>query len=177
MKTLFKCLVVYLAAIAFLMASDDLLDSAGGEAVVIKRIDGGITTELGREMLGGAVIPRISFTFSPNSSPRSCIVAGKVVSDNTGTGLERVLIRIGEESKAPVVAAMTNVDGEFKFRLWIDEDDYRHELETKEPFAAFLYVGGHVTDLDQTSPLATFGAFVRRYKLAELQAHADKDKK
>lgn len=167
-----------MAAIAFLVASDDLLDSEVGQAVVIKRIDGGITTEPGREMIGGrAVISRISFALSPDSSPRSYIVAGKVVSDNTGTGLERVLIRIGEESKAPVVAAMTNVDREFKFRLWIDEDDCRLELETKEPFAAFLYVGGQVTDLDQTGPLATLGGFVRRYKLAELQAHADKNKK
>lgn len=158
-----------------IVAGEHNLALGNGQAVVIRRVADGLETKDGREIQGmRAVISQITFTPS-ESSPRSFVVSGKVVSDNTGTGIERVLIRVGEESAIPAVAGMTNVDGEFKFRLWIDEDDRRPGPEVKEPFKGYLYVGGQVADLDVKEP-SGIGSNVRRYRLSQLFAHASKNK-
>jgi len=170
--TMFLALGLAASSIA---EGDHNLALGSGQAVVIRRVADGLETKDGTEIQGmRAVISQISFTPS-ESSPRSFVVSGKVVSDNTGTGIERVLIRVGEESVIPAVAGMTNVDGEFKFRLWIDEDDRRPGPEVKQPFGGYLYVGGHVSDLEVKGS-SGIGSNVRRYKLSQLFAHASPKK-
>lgn len=177
MNTPFKYLVLSLGSCALLAAGEDLSSTESGEFVRLVRVESGITAELENEVLsGGEVISRISITPS-ESSPKSYIVAGTVQSNNSGGPIERCLIRIGEGAEVPVIAGMTNADGEFKFRLWIEEDARKLAVQVKEPFSAFLYVGGQVNDLENTGPQVAFGTCVRRYKLVDLQARSETDKK
>lgn len=88
------------------------------------------------------LLDRISIEPSQGSSPSSYIVSGRVVSGNTGAPLERIPVLIGSDGVEPRLAGLTNVDGEFKFRLWIKEDHRDSEIQVSSDFSGFLYVGG-----------------------------------
>jgi hypothetical protein len=53
------------------------------------------------------------------STPPSVILAGKVVDNNAGIAVEFVPIFFGSTLHHPRLAALTNVDGEFRFRVWL----------------------------------------------------------
>jgi hypothetical protein len=110
------------------------------------------------------------FTISPSagSSPTSFIVAGRVISDNTGSPVERIPIYIGVEGESPKLAAMTNIDGEFKFRLWLKEDHRDLEIQVPPNFAGYLYVGGRST-INPWGENRLADGFSRRYSLQELR--------
>ena len=60
------------------------------------------------------------FSITPaSSSPPSVILAGKVVNNNSGTVEEFVPIFFGSTLHHPRLAALTNVNGEFRFRVWL----------------------------------------------------------
>ncbi len=107
------------------------------------------------------------FSITPgDSSPTSYLLSGKVVSDNTGVGVERVALFIGPDGIAPSLAAMTNADGEFKFRLWITEDDRPPKLSLPT-FAGSLYVGG-VPSQTYRNRLRLMSGYSIRYQLKDL---------
>ncbi len=107
------------------------------------------------------------FSISPgDSSPTSYLLSGKVVSDNTGVGVERVALFIGPDGIAPSLAAMTNADGEFKFRLWIADDDRPSKLSLPK-FAGFLYVGGDPSKTYRNRQRLMSGYSIR-YELKDL---------
>ncbi|MDF1814336.1 MAG: hypothetical protein P1V20_19175 [Verrucomicrobiales bacterium] len=156
-------------SISMLLAQGGQLNRMSGQEVMIQRFNNELLTQHVKDVPGLCkVVSQISFVPSDSSPSKSFIVAGKVVSDNTGAGLERVLVWIGKESSFPVVAAMTNVDGEFKFRLWIDDHDRRLQPAVKTSFEGYLYVGGHLAGINTKET-----QYVRRYALKELLAHSD----
>ncbi len=107
------------------------------------------------------------FGISPESgSPTSYVLSGKIVSDNTGVGLERVALFVGMDGKAPSLAAMTNMDGEFKFRLWIKDNDRSSKLSVSDT-SGFLYVGGHPSKTYRNR-LRLMSGYSLRYQLKEL---------
>lgn len=87
------------------------------------------------------LLDKISIEPSEGSSPASFIVSGRVVSGNTGGPLERIQVCIGLDGGEPRLAALTNVDGEFKFRMWVKEDHRDLEIQVPKDFSGFLYVG------------------------------------
>ena len=114
------------------------------------------------------LLDRISITPSAGSSPTSFILAGRVVSGNTGAPLERISIYVGAEGESPKLAAMTNVDGEFKFRLWIKEDHRDPEIHVPPSFVGYLYVDGRQTTTAYGETRLVEG-FSRRYPLQRLR--------
>lgn len=109
---------------------------------------------------------------SYGSSPPSYFISGKVASDNTGTGVERVALFVGADGKAPLLAGMTNSDGEFKFRLWIKEDDRSPSLSVSPAFDGYLYVGGYPS-LTYRNRLRLMAGYTIRYKLTDLAKQLD----
>lgn len=87
----------------------------------------------------------IQFSATPSDgSPKSVVVAGTVVDNNTGGRKELVPIFLGSPLHAPRLAALTNVDGEFRFRLWLKEDQRELRLQTPTLDDAILYLGSGV---------------------------------
>lgn len=183
MKALSTCLVIFIGSVTALSAGEEFPTA---EFVHFKRTDQGIAVEslkhdpLFRDLppLFHDLIHRVSF--SPGeTSPKSYIVSGSVVDSNAGAPRERVLIWVGEKSQTPVVVGMTDAFGEFKFRLWIDEDHRKPGLEVKEPLTAMLYVGGGPEQLgepDKASPNSNFG-YILQFKLSDLLASTQKPSK
>ncbi len=118
----------------------DLLDA--GEFVEISPTPT-VETKLKKETPGfERLLERISIEPSQGSWPASFIVSGRVVSGNSGGPLERISVLIGLHGAEPRLAALTNVDGDFKFRLWIKKDQRDLEIQVPEDFSGFLYIGG-----------------------------------
>ncbi len=113
-------------------------------------------------MLDQLVIKSISGT-----SPLSFLVSGRVISDNTGIGMERIAIFVGQEGEAPELAAMTNADGDFKFRLWMKADHPNPGLKIPPDFSGYLYVGGDPS-LTHRQVLRLMSGYTVRYKFTEL---------
>ncbi|HUG69507.1 MAG TPA: hypothetical protein VMM76_17280 [Pirellulaceae bacterium] len=67
---------------------------------------------------------------------------------------------------------MTNVDGEFKFRLWIDKDYRNNFMGVPPSFAGHLYVGGQPS-VTPTGEIRLLVGFSRRYPLLELKNVSD----
>ena len=88
------------------------------------------------------LLDRITIEPTSGSSPTSFIVSGRVVSGNTGCPLERIPVYVGTEGFEPRQAALTNVDGEFKFRLWIKGDHRDSEIQIPKDFSGYLYLPG-----------------------------------
>ena len=74
---------------------------------------------LPRNRVFAAVLDRCSFKRDPMSTPESFIVSGRVVSNNTGGPVEGVAISIRARGGEPHLVGMSNADGEFRFRVWI----------------------------------------------------------
>ncbi len=71
-----------------------------------------------------------NFSVTPGqSSPPSVILAGKVVSDNSGGAEEFVSVFFGSTLHLPRLAALTNVAGEFRFRVWLLDKPYDKRIE------------------------------------------------
>jgi hypothetical protein len=119
------------------------------------------------------LLDRIAIEPSSGSSPSSFVVSGRVVSGNTGGPLERISVFIGSEGGEPRLAGLTNVDGEFKFRLWIKEDHRDLEIQVPKDFSGYLYVGGAAQTIfiGQSSLPASelIRADYRRYPLKRLR--------
>lgn len=114
-----------------------------------------------------AILARLEITPSYGSSPPSYIFSGKVISDNTGSGVERVALYVGPEGKAPRLAGMTNCDGDFKFRLWIRDDTRSPTLSIPSDFKGHLYVGGYPSQTYRTR-LRLMSGYSVRYSLRDL---------
>jgi hypothetical protein len=113
-------------------------------------------------------------TIEPSdSSPSSFIVSGRVVSDNNGGPLERIAIFVGSEGDNPQLAGLTNADGEFKFRLWVKEDQRDSEIQVPKDFSGYLYVSESAPITIVRQPILTapvlIGADYRRYSLMRLR--------
>jgi hypothetical protein len=112
----------------------------------------------------------VSFT-ETTSSPRSVIIEGFVKHSNNHAPLERVPIYIGaDKDSVPMLAGMTNCDGNFKFRLWIKEDQRTHQIQTSPNFEGYLYVMGSFEKSD-----FPFGSYTQRYSLEELHRRFKKE--
>jgi hypothetical protein len=107
----------------------------------------------------------ISFT-ETTSSPRSFVAEGHIKHSNNGGPLERVPIYIGKDREnVPVLVAMTNCDGHFKFRLWIKGDARSSQVQTTAEFDGYLYVMGSFEKASFPS-----GSYTQRYSLKDLQS-------
>ena len=119
------------------------------------------------------LLDRITIEPSSGSSPSSFIVSGRVVSDNNGAPLERISIFVGSEGDNPQLAGLTNVDGEFKFRLWVKEDQRDLEIQVPKDFSGYLYIGQSAQTIIIMQPILTTPALIRsdylRYSLMRLR--------
>ena len=112
----------------------------------------------------------ISFT-ETTSSPRSVIVEGFVKHSNNHAPLERVPIYIGaDKDLVPTLAGMTNCDGNFKFRLWIKEDQRTNKIQTTPSFEGCLFIMGSFEKSD-----FPIGIYTQRFNLAELHRQFKKE--
>lgn len=121
------------------------------------------------------LLDRIEITPSEGTGPRSFIVSGRVIDDNAGAPLERIPIYVGAESESPRLAGMTNIDGEFKFRLWLKEDHRECEIQVPVDFTGFLYVGG-IPTMTPYQEVRLVAGFSRRYALKALLESVSKAK-
>ena len=119
-----------------------------------------------------SILHELEIVPSYGSSPPSYLISGKVVSDNTGFGVERVALFVGADGKAPLLAGMTDSDGEFKFRLWIKEDNRSPSLSVSPAFDGYLYVGGYPS-LTYRNRLRLMAGYTIRYKLTDLAKQLD----
>ena len=119
------------------------------------------------------LLDRITIEPSSESSPSSFIVSGRVVSGNSGGPLERISVFVGSEGGEPRLAGLTNVDGEFKFRLWIKEDHRDLEIQVPKDFSGYLYVGSSMQPVFIGQPSLTAPSLIpaeyRRYTLKRLR--------
>ena len=115
----------------------------------------------------------ITFTES-DSSPKSYIIEGHIVGKNTQAPWERIPIYIGQDKDSiPTLAAMTNSDGNFKFRLWIKEDDRKSVIQTTKDFSGYLYAGGSF----KKSTDYSLGSYTQRFSLKLLMELSKKQEK
>lgn len=76
-------------------------------------------TSLKERVIGNVIV---DFSVTPDANPMSSfILTGKVVNTNSGTGMEFIPIFYGSKLHLPRMAALTNVDGEFRFRVQVVE--------------------------------------------------------
>jgi hypothetical protein len=119
------------------------------------------------------VLVRFSATPSVGSSPPSYIVAGKITDNKEGKAQEMVTIFFGSPLHPPRLAGLTNVDGEFRFRMWIKEGERIQMLETPTLDDGVLYSGASIGGsgglmLDELGGIAAMGAYA--YSFRELLA-------
>lgn len=112
------------------------------------------------------ILNRLKIEPTPGGTP-AFFVSGRVISDNTGIGIERVAIFIGQEDQAPKLAAMTNADGDFKFRLYIKDDQRDPKVSIPPNFSGYLYVGGEPSRI-QGDELRLMSGYAVRYKMRDL---------
>ena len=80
--------------------------------------------------------------------------------------MERIPIYVGKDKDSiPLLAAMTNCDGNFKFRLWVKEDERRLHIQTTKDFSGYLYARGSFEK--SSSPI--LGSYTQRYSLRKLK--------
>ena len=112
------------------------------------------------------------------SSPQSFILSGKVVSNNTGGPIEGVAISIRALSQAPRLAAISDTDGSFRFRVWIDPTSQTIPPSTEQMYITLrqpsitggdLCLGGAF----DTNRVMVSGT-VSRYSLGDLKAATKK---
>lgn len=99
------------------------------------------------------VICNFSIT-QAHSTPSSVILAGKVVNNNSGTPTEFVPVFFGSPDHRPHLVALTNIDGEFRFRVRLSDTrnqkpvpkslitGWWSSLQTKDISEATLYLEG-----------------------------------
>jgi hypothetical protein len=117
--------------------------------------------------IGERVLDKIQIEQSPPGSSPSYVVCGRVVSTNTGTPIESAFIYLGPDGFAPKLAAMTNLDGEFKFRLYLNEHREDWDLWHKPDMSSFLYVSGDPTSTPSRELRLSEGG-AARYSLKRL---------
>ena len=124
-------------------------------------------------------VDRISIEPIAGEGPSSFIVSGRIACGSTGVPLERIPVLIGLDGVEPRLAGLTNMDGEFKFRLWVREELRRTEIQVPKDFSGFLYVGeqsgviaytgGHsLHDISKSKSLYNSQSSYRQYSLKQL---------
>lgn len=103
-----------------------------------------------------------------HSSP-SLILAGKVVSNNTGFPQEFVPIFFGSTLHLPRLAALTNANGEFSFRVWVSKPDGQplsHRLAAADISDSTLYLGGEFNEkaemVSSKTHIHSLGEFLKK---------------
>ena len=114
----------------------------------------------------------ISFSVTPGkTNPESFILTGRVVSNNTGGAWERLPIFFGSPLHSPKLAALSDADGRFSFRVYLKQDHRDTEFQTPTLAEGAVYLGGSFDDqLELTHGLC------RIYSLADLQKPENKQK-
>jgi hypothetical protein len=123
--------------------------------------------------LSGA--PRLDrFAIAPlRSTPASVAVSGRVVANNSRSPLENVAVYINSPLHEPRLAGMTNVDGEFKFRLGIWEGRPAWSVQVKPDWEGDLLLTGADSGHRPTpSPLLSGQAL--RYRLKTLKEQSER---
>lgn len=91
-----------------------------------------------------------NFSVTPGHSfPPSFILAGKVVDNNAGAPCEFVPVFFGSTLHLPCLAALTNVKGEFCFRVWASEKPdgkIFSRLQVASDNEAIFYLGGRFNE-------------------------------
>ncbi len=105
------------------------------------------------------------------SSPKSYMLEGHIKHSNNGAPLERIPIYIGTDKVSiPKLAALTNSNGNFKFRLWIKEDERANKIQTTADFRGYLYAMGSFEKSLGLNPISTY---TQRYSLKTLKERED----
>ena len=143
------------------------------EELLIHRNDKLTFTPTKDKYFTGGFLRDITFT-EVKSSPKSFIVEGHILGKNTQAPWERISIYIGQDKESiPTLAAMTNSDGNFKFRLWIIEDDRESVIQTAKDFSGYLYAGGSFKKPNGIS----LGSYTQRFSLKSLIELSKKQEK
>jgi hypothetical protein len=135
--------------------------------------------ELPRNRVFTAVLDR--FSVEPGrSTPESFILTGRVVSNNTGGPVEGVAISIHAAGQVARLAGISDVDGAFRFRVWIDA-----KPQTVPDSTERMYITLRLPSIGE-GDLCLGGAFdtnrvivsgtVSRYSMSDLKAAAKKPK-
>jgi hypothetical protein len=138
------------------------------------------------------LLERFSIT-QGESLPESVIVAGRVVDNNAGGPEEGIPVFFGSRCHNPCLAAMTDAFGEFRFRVWLREEQrdpkktspstFRFDVDlvsggTRRPPLASpsvedgtLYIGGRLDEHMELTSTAT-----RAYSIKELLPKSKSDR-
>ncbi|MEM6883953.1 MAG: hypothetical protein AAF571_02905 [Verrucomicrobiota bacterium] len=164
-------LTLLLLLVTFCSQAEDLPLSYAGEFVSVTSKQA-IETKPMKDIPGRErMLDRISIKPSPDSNPTFYIVSGRVVSGNTGAALERIAVYIGSEETEPRLAALTNIDGEFKFSLRIHEEQSAWGIRVAEDLSGYLYLGsggGRIESFEYPEHSNMTVKQYRRYSLKRL---------
>jgi hypothetical protein len=89
---------------------------------------------LRRNLVFNSVLDRFSAE-AAQSAPQSFILSGRVVSNNTGAPAQGVAISLRAPGQAARLAGITDVDGAFRFRVWIHQPQ-RSVPPTVDPYSS-----------------------------------------
>ena len=159
-----------LATFLFILVSTSHLSAEHpwklAEELLIHVEDGLSFKETKDEHASHGYLSDIIFT-ETTSSPKSFIVEGHIKHSNNGGPLERIPVYFSKDKDSvPRLAAMTNCDGNFKFRLWIEEDERRLHIQTTKDFSGYLYAMG---SFEVSALPLSLGSYTQRYSLRELK--------
>lgn len=107
-----------------------------------------------------------------NDSPQTFILAGTVGDRNAGFPAEQIPVYFGSSLQAPRLAAVTDSQGQFSFRVVLKQDSRGGPLKMLSVTNADIYIGERTIyssdSFDSNRNLSS--GLVRKYSLSELYA-------
>jgi hypothetical protein len=112
---------------------------------------------------------------APSGSPTNYVISGKVVDNNAGAPIERAEILFDSPTYPLRLAALTNADGEFKFRVLLREGVFNDtRLWTRSLDESMIYVssqfGGYPDRNTRELDIGLGSATAFAYSIQELLA-------
>lgn len=135
------CVPILALVTAALLSANDQVDQikTPGKAVTFEP-DTKVTPLDVPPQLFRNLLHKFSVTRESESSS-SYIVSGTVTDNNSGIAMELVPISFASPLHGPKLAGMTNAFGEFRFRIWIKQENQNLRLETPKLEEGILYLG------------------------------------
>ena len=114
----------------------------------------GITKEkmFADHILNRPQLVQFSVSAMEGSSPQCYIVYGKVTDSNAGASWERCEILFSSPTHSLRLAGLTDARGEFRFRLWLKEDQRITPLQTPRLEDGVVYVSTRNGGSPDTDP-------------------------
>ncbi|MBV9863930.1 MAG: hypothetical protein JO316_01120 [Abitibacteriaceae bacterium] len=168
--------------------ADELNENIEGKPALVKiskTVE--VTYQKGKAAVFNNVICNFSITSGQSDNPPSVILAGIVVDNNAGMRQEFVPIFFGSTLHHPLLAALTNVAGEFRFRVCLSNEPYYERyngsgrLQAIDMNHAALYLGGQFNGkaemLSSDSYIYLPGEFLKQSAKQKDEPHKEETQK